>query len=208
MRIFALSLALAAAVCGQTFTEYGAAAAGSVTGSAAGKKISDGITNVLGSVDKQTKAAATGDKQTAPKQDAQKVTPAAPASNPATHKTTRAAVRRDPKPDPSNVPPPPPVQRAAASKKSVEPEPDPPAEPVVVAAPPPPPPPPQVTLDELKTLASGTSRQDLLKLGQPAARVTMFEEGHLVEVYRYMAGDATLGTVYLSDGAVDNILLR
>ena len=42
----------------QAMTEYGAAAAGGAVGAAAGKKVSDGITNIFGKVDQQTKAAA------------------------------------------------------------------------------------------------------------------------------------------------------
>src|ERR1700689_3720146 len=42
----------------QTMTEVGASAAGSAIGSAAGKKVSDGITAIFGKVDKSTAKAA------------------------------------------------------------------------------------------------------------------------------------------------------
>ena len=65
-----------------------------------------------------------------------------------------------------------------------------------------PPPPPQATQDDLKDLEDGTARADVLKLGAPAARITMYEDGHLVEIYRYQSRDTTLGVVRLSDGSV------
>jgi hypothetical protein len=42
----------------------------------------------------------------------------------------------------------------------------------------------------------------VLKLGVPAARITMYDDGHLVEIFRYMSRDTNIGIVRLSDGAV------
>ena len=70
------------------------------------------------------------------------------------------------------------------------------------------PPPPEVTPDDLKTLAMGTARRDVLKLGAPAARITMFDDGHLVEIYRYQMRETTFGVVRLSDGSVSSVELR
>jgi hypothetical protein len=50
-------------------------------------------------------------------------------------------------------------------------------------------------------------RVALLNLGAPASRITMFDDGHLVEIYRYMTKDTTFGVVRLSDGAVSIIQL-
>jgi hypothetical protein len=72
----------------------------------------------------------------------------------------------------------------------------------------PPPPPPHVTTDDLKALTDGTSRGEVLKLGPPASRVTMYDDGHLVEIYRYQSRDTTLGVVRLSDGSVSNVQVR
>ena len=49
------------------------------------------------------------------------------------------------------------------------------------------------------------SRDSLLNLGAPAARITMFEGGHMQEIYRYMSGDTDLGAVHLTDGAVSSV---
>ncbi len=66
-----------------------------------------------------------------------------------------------------------------------------------------------MTADNLKGIAPGASREDVLKLGVPAARITMFgDEGHLLEIYDYMAKGVALGVVRLSDGAVSQVELR
>jgi hypothetical protein len=71
-----------------------------------------------------------------------------------------------------------------------------------------PPPPPHATPEDLQTLASGTNRSEVLKLGAPASRITMYEDGHLVEIFRYQSRESTFGVVRLSDGAVSNVQLR
>ena len=102
--------------------------------------------------------------------------------------------------------------------------PPPPPKKVVAAVPPPPPlvrltptvvqpavvlpPPPVATPDDLKTLAGGTPRADVLKLGAPASRVTMFDDGHLVEIYRYQTREDTFGVVRLMDGSVSSVQVR
>jgi hypothetical protein len=74
---------------------------------------------------------------------------------------------------------------------------------------PPPLPPPDVTAENLKGIAPGAAREDVLKLGVPAARITMFgDDGHLLEIYNYMSKNATFGVVRLSDGAVSKVELR
>jgi hypothetical protein len=73
---------------------------------------------------------------------------------------------------------------------------------------PPPPPPPQMTAEDLKQINPGASREDVLKLGVPSARITMYSDGHLVEVYNYTAHGDNLGSVRLSDGAVASVKAR
>jgi hypothetical protein len=102
--------------------------------------------------------------------------------------------------------------------------PPPPVKKVAVVPPPPPletpipavfttpvlvlPPPPQATSEDLKTLASGTSREEVLKLGAPSSRITMFDDGHLVEIFRYQTRETTFGVVHLSDGSVSSVEVR
>jgi len=45
-------------------------------------------------------------------------------------------------------------------------------------------------------------------MGAPASRITMYDEGHLVEIYRYQSRDTTFGVVRLSDGSVSSVQVR
>jgi hypothetical protein len=173
----------------------GAIAGGSV-GGVAGKKVSDGITAVFERVDATAgKAAKTGKAPQAAVEKAKEGT---------VLQVGPAGVIKDH----SLVPPPPPPVRRAA----VVPPPPPVSEsPTVIrqAIPVlPPPPPPHASTEDLKALAAGTSRGDVLKLGPPASRVTMYDDGHLVEIYRYQSRDTTLGVVHLSDGSMSSVQVR
>ncbi len=48
----------------------------------------------------------------------------------------------------------------------------------------------------------------MLKLGAPASRISMFDDGHVLEIYTYAASNATFAVVRLSDGAVSRVELR
>jgi hypothetical protein len=74
--------------------------------------------------------------------------------------------------------------------------------------PPPPPPPPQVTAEDLKNISKGLSRQDLLKLGAPVSRITMDDDGHLLEIFSYANKETSFGRVRLIDGAVASVEIR
>jgi hypothetical protein len=197
---------------GQTISEIGAAAAGGTAGGAAGKKVSEGITNVFEKVDKRTTAAAAAPAPSKPPASTKPVSPLIEA-NPGVVGTgspaavtpkvaakvpvARAAVTE-------SVPAPPPLPSETV-KRVETPKPPPPPVALVAVAPPPPPP---VTLEDLRSVTVGESRDEVLKLGAPAARITMFDDGHLLEIYRYMAGDATFGVLRVIDGAVSQIDLR
>jgi hypothetical protein len=62
--------------------------------------------------------------------------------------------------------------------------------------------------ENLKTLALGTRREELLKLGVPASRIIMTDGGHLLEIYHYASREASVGIVRLNDGAVASVELR
>ncbi|MCU1335520.1 MAG: hypothetical protein JWO19_1101 [Bryobacterales bacterium] len=191
-------LGVAGLASSQALTEAAGAIAGGSVGGVAGKRVSDGISNVFGKVDTVTaKAAKTGKAPvtTLPK----------PAGNPAAGTVLQVGPSSVVK-DHSLVPPPPPIRRAAL----VVPPPPPPApSPAAIHQPIPVlPPPPQVTAEDLKTIASGTPRGDVLKLGSPASRITMYDDGHLVEIYRYQSRDTTFGVVRLSDGSVSSVQVR
>jgi len=174
---------------GQTMTEVGASAAGSAIGSAAGKKVSDGITAIFGKVDKTTKKAA---KPAAPAEDNSKAEPLLEVG-PGMPRVGGGG---------ESVPPPPPAAGHRAMAKPVAPEPLPEIAP---PPPPPPPPPPQVTAEDLKKVSNGMRREDLLKLGAPVSRIMMEDDGHLIETFSYADKDNSLGRVRLTDGVVSSV---
>jgi hypothetical protein len=61
---------------------------------------------------------------------------------------------------------------------------------------------------DLAQIERGMPRETLLALGSPSSKMTLFEEGHLVEVYHYRNQNVASGTVRLRDGAVVTIEAR
>jgi hypothetical protein len=180
----------------QSLTETAGAIAGGSIGGLSGKKVGQGVSTVLQKVDMVAgKAAKTGKAQETPVQKAP---------------DTRSGTVLQVGPggvikDHSLVPPPPPVRRAAVA---VPPPPPPPPLLALIQPIPVLPPRPVVTPDDLRALASGASRVDVLKLGAPASRITMYDDGHLLEIYNYQAQDNTFGVVRLKDGSVSSVQLR
>jgi hypothetical protein len=190
----------------QAITDAAGVIAGGSVGVGAGKKVGEGVAAVLQHAGSTTAKVAKTEPPARVEKPAEK-----PAEKAADKPKDGAGTVLQVGPggvvkDHSLVPPPPPIRRAA-----VVPPPPPPAPPVmpVIQQPIPTlPPPPEVTPDDLKTLAMGTARRDVLKLGTPAARITMFDDGHLVEIYRYQTRETTFGVVRLSDGSVSSVELR
>lgn len=199
---FSMLVAVAGLASSQAITDAAAVLAGSSVGAGAGKQVGEGVANVFTKVGATTsKAAKTGTADRADK-------PAGKASAKTGNETVLQVGPGGVVKDHSLVPPPPPSKKVLA----VVPPPPPstsPAAPVATARAPLPPPPPQVTADDLKSLASGTSRADVLKLGAPASRVTMVDDsGRLIEIYRYQSSDHAFGTVRLSEGSVSSVQVR
>ena len=187
----------------QAMTEAAGVLAGGSIGGVAGKKVSDGITNVMTKVDGVASKAAKTTK--APEAAVAKAKGEAPAGGTVIQVGPGGVVK-----DHSLVPPPPPPTKHAANVPPPPPTESTPVitalhQPIVVL---PPPPPPQMTAEDLKSLASGTDRTDVLKKGVPAARISMYDDGHLVEIYRYQSHDRTIGVVKLSDGAVSSVQVQ
>ncbi len=187
MRKFLVFLALAAAAFGQSMLEGGALAAGTAIGTAGGKMVSDGINkNLKKSANVLESAAKTGAKGTSAKETGS--VPAAPLLR------VGAGV---PKVERNNVPPPPPKRAAAKPAK-----PRPIEVPMVMSAVIPAEPPAfQVNVD-LSSVQNGMARESVLALGKPSARITMYEDGHVLEIYQYRNQSLASGTVRLRDGAV------
>jgi hypothetical protein len=66
-------------------------------------------------------------------------------------------------------------------------------------------PPPTMTPESFKQVTVGMPRAEVLKLGDPASRIQMFEDGHLIETLSYRAGGQRFGRLRLEDGAVAKI---
>jgi outer membrane protein assembly factor BamE (lipoprotein component of BamABCDE complex) len=70
----------------------------------------------------------------------------------------------------------------------------------------PPAPPPPATPETIAAIQAGTSRDQLVSsLGTPSARISMFEDGRLVEIYRYSNSGSTVGAVRLANGSVETV---
>jgi hypothetical protein len=112
------------------------------------------------------------------------------------------------KADTANVPPPPPVrpplQRALARKTTN-------TAPAWMTGErfmgPPLPPEPPVNVD-LAAIERGMARESLLAMGKPSSKITLYEDGHMVEIYQYRNQTLASGTVRLRDGAVATIEAR
>ena len=185
VRFSMMLVAIAGLASSQAITDAAAVIAGGSVGAGAGKKVGEGISNVFNNVDATTnKAAKTKTERVARVEKPTEKAAPKPSQRADGGGTVLQTGPGGVVKDHSLVPPPPPKKLVAVV---------PPPPPVVM---PPPtvvqpvvvlPPPPVATADELKTLAGGTPRADVLKLGAPASRITMFDDGHLVEIYRYQS---------------------
>jgi hypothetical protein len=67
------------------------------------------------------------------------------------------------------------------------------------------PPPPVMSPEDLRSVSTGMTRADVLRLGAPSSKITMFEDGHVVEQYSYHQNGQKFGGLKLTDGVVSNI---
>jgi hypothetical protein len=171
--ILALGAGLAAA---QTLTETAISATGGSAAGAAGKSVSDGIDKIFGLLKTQTAHAA---EPSQPKSTSKPA--AAPEQAGSSQSAAPAGHRRHPSRTPAGAVAAAPVPLSAlVSAKTPRPD------PVVLAC-----------------INVGATRQELLaKVGVPSSRIMMGEDGHLVEVFRYSARDATLASFRLVDGTI------
>ena len=195
MRLLAPFLFITAISFAQTLTEFGAVAAGSAVGGASGKSVSNGITAIFGKVDQQTAKAVAKETKTEkePQTDTLKVAPGTPAA------------------DLGGVPLPP----APSVKRRAPAAPIPIAQYVVPSeiaqisswadVAPTLPPPPVMSPQDLRGVSTGMTRADVLKLGAPSSKITMFEDGHVVEQYSYYQNGQKFGGLKLTDGLVSNV---
>jgi hypothetical protein len=179
--------------------EHAAAAAGGSMGALAGKPVGDSIGKIFGNVEKATTKAAKAKPETVkPKEHAEdeanrsKGTTAGygfgfgPATSGAGMPASGGGVTRQ-------------NRAARPTEESLVREPE--------AAPLPPPVPVHVTTQqEVSAIQAGTVRRDVLaKLGPASSMVTIPDEGHLLEIFKYTSGGRWLGTVRMDNGAVVSV---
>ncbi|MGJ5818708.1 hypothetical protein [Paludibaculum fermentans] len=194
MKILVLRMTLmaAAAVCclGQAMVEHAAAAAVGTAGSVGGKAISNGLDKVFGRV-----AAATKEAEGQPEPDvkvkakaqagAKSVDGSAGTSGAAAHaRRTRVTRRKTAAADTSE-----PAAAYASARSYAA------AAARVVATP-----------QEFAKLATGAPKSELAeRLGTASYKISVPEEGHLTEIYRYANHGVAVGTVRVVDGVVSEV---
>jgi hypothetical protein len=193
----AASLILAVGIQAQSLSEHAAAAAGATIGTAAGKPLSNAITKIFDQVDNSAQKAAKN-----PSKPLTKTTnEPAPAAVPLPH--MGAIVNSDP-----------PVSGGSGQAGSGSRRRTPRSESAAnapVATPtftivPVEPPEKQATAEELALIKIGTTEQDLVAmLGRPYSRITIPDEGHMLETYQYRANGKPLATIRLDNGQVVTI---
>ena len=63
-----------------------------------------------------------------------------------------------------------------------------------------------VTTDQLRAVASGATRAEVVAhLGVPSGRISMDDNGHLVEILQYSARGSRVGSVRCRDGRVESV---
>lgn len=203
MRAFAVSalvgsLLLTTGAGAQSLAEHAAAASGATIGTAAGKPLSNAITKIFGQTDATTKKAASASIETK--------APARPAVEPA------PAVQGAPQGGGSEAPSigggATPSRHGGYSHRpaqeqylSVKPIANPAAVAYVEE-----PARKEPTAEELAAIQVGLSEKELVDaLGKPASKVTIPDDGHLVEICQYWANGKQIGTVRLDNGQVVNV---
>lgn len=193
MRILASFLFITAISFAQTLTEFGAVAAGSTVGGASGKSVSNGITAIFGKVDQQTAKAAAKEtrREMEPQAEVLKIAHGTPKADPGDVPLPPPAAKR-------TAPAPVPVAQFVAPKEAIRLSSLSDVAPVL-------PPPPVMSPEDLRSVPLGTTRADVLRYGAPSAKITTFEDGHLVEFYSYYQNGQKFGGLKLTDGVVSSV---
>jgi hypothetical protein len=192
------SFLLVTAVQAQSLAEHAAAASGATIGTAAGKPLSNAMTKIFGQTDTTTKKAASAPAVTK--------TPAKlePESAPLIHAVPQSGGGESPSIGGGSAPsrhggfaP----RRANAEYASI----NPPQAVVAYQAPPR----KEPTAEDLATIQVGASEEQVASaLGQPESKVTIPDDGHLLQICQYWSKGKQLGTVRLDNGQVVNVESR
>jgi hypothetical protein len=199
MRSLALfgSFLLITGVQAQSLAEHAAAASGATIGTAAGKPLSNAITKIFGQTDASAKKAASSpvitkspDRpevvapvQLAPQSGGGELPSLGGGSAPTRHGGFSA-------------------RRSAGEYAAVTPT-------APISAYVPEPVRPEPTAEEFATIQVGASEQDMVtKLGQPESKVTIPDDGHMLQTCQYWSKGKQLGTVRLDNGQVVSVESR
>jgi len=180
----------------QSLAEHAAAASGATIGTAAGKPLSTAITKIFGQTDTATKKAASAPitTKTHVKQEpeAAPLIPVAPQAGGGSLPSMGGGSA--PSRHGGFAP-----RRGSAEYAAITP-------PAPVAAYVEEPPRKEPTAEELASIKVGASEQELVTtLGQPESKVTIPDDGHLVQICQYWSKGKQLGTVRLDNGQVVNV---
>ena len=194
---FIASLTLLLPAFPQVLTEHAAAAAGATIGTAAGKTLSSGMSKIFGDLD-DTTSKASGPRKEDKKKPEQATTPAPQRSYGDPDVTAPAASQTEEEASPSR-------RRHGAASARRHPVPPAPAAtaPVVQISQPPA---KEPGLEDLLSVKAGTREEALTaSLGAPSSRITIPEDGHLLEILRYSAHGELLGAIRVDNGEVVNV---
>jgi hypothetical protein len=189
------SLIVTSGVQAQSLSEHAAAAAGATIGTAAGKPLSNAITKIFNQVDNDAQKAAKNPSKPLTKTTSETKSVTVPAVG-ASANSGPAATGGSSRPSPGSR------RRAPRSESAAY---------APVAVPrftivPVEPPVKQATAEELGLIKIGTTEKELVAtLGRPNSRITIPDEGHMLEICQYRANGKPLATIRLDNGQVVTI---
>ena len=189
--ILIASMTLALPAFPQALTEHAAAAAGATIGTTAGKSLSTSMDKIFGNLEENTVHAAGITKEEKKRREQ--------ALEPETGTVQTAAPGDSTNSDTDGKP----ASRKRHAKMAARTQP--------VAAPPiaipaPEPPAKEPALEDFLSVKTGTKEEALTAaLGAPASRITIPDDGHMIELLRYTAGGELLGVIRVDNGEVVSI---
>ena len=191
------SFLLVTAVQAQSLAEHAAAASGATIGTAAGKPLSNAITKIFGQTDTTTKKAASAsvnNKTSAkPEPESAPLILAAPQSGGGGGALPSMGSSSAPSRHGGFAP-----RRTAAEYASIN--------PTVTVVAYQEPPRKEPTAEELASIQVGATEQQMITtLGAPESKVTIPDDGHLLQICQYWSKGKQLGTVRLDNGQVVNV---
>jgi hypothetical protein len=192
------SLIVASGIQAQSLSEHAAAAAGATIGTAAGKPLSNAITKIFNNVDDNAQKAAKNPSKPLTKPESETKSAKPPATGAIVNAGPPVSGGGSGSTQPSSGS----RRRTPRSESAVNEPVAPPTFTIVPIAPPV----KQASAEELALIKVGTTEQELVAaLGRPYSRITIPEEGHMLETYQYRANGKPLATIRLDNGQVVTI---